>query len=217
MSIEKVVDTNLGLLASTSGALFFSSASLRRRSTALLRRTCIPQTPVYRCAQSTAPVCSCLRQQTLPSSLSPSYFLQTTTSISRVIELLPQSSPTSEVFTAAKRATPAHTDCYSHLAQGKFHRSFTCSRTGSRVTYADIGDPAGAPAVYFLPSGCSWLMGIVMDDVAHCIGIRVIAMDRPGSGGTRMCVLNERVRITCGAWPLDLERRFKSLKPLHQK
>lgn len=98
----------------------------------------------------------------------------------------------------ASSAGVAHTDAYSYLAQLKFHRRFVCPRTRSRVTYADIGDPDGTPVLYFLPSGCSRWIALVLEDTAQEKKVRVIAMDRPGSGGTEMCPLNERVTVACG-------------------
>lgn len=92
-----------------------------------------------------------------------------------------------------------HSDAFSYLAQGKFHRSFVCPRTGLRATYVDIGEPDGPPVLYFLPSGCSRYIAILLESAALAAGVRVVAMDRPGSGGTPRCELNDRVNISCGA------------------
>jgi pimeloyl-ACP methyl ester carboxylesterase len=92
----------------------------------------------------------------------------------------------------------ALTDPHAYLAQPQFHRSFRCSRTQKRVTYADVGDPNGSPVIYFLPSGCSRYLCIMSDGLAQEVGVRLIAMDRPGSGGTERCDLNARVGIVCG-------------------
>jgi pimeloyl-ACP methyl ester carboxylesterase len=94
----------------------------------------------------------------------------------------------------------ALSDPHAYWSQAKFHRFFRCPRTQRRVTFADVGDENGPVVVGFLPSLCSRYVGIVMaDGLAEEVGVRLLVMDRPGSGGTERCDLNDRVSITCGS------------------
>jgi hypothetical protein len=95
----------------------------------------------------------------------------------------------------------AVSDPYAYLAQRKFHQSLRCPRTHKRFTYADVGDVAGPPVLVFLPSFCSRWLAVMVDGLANEVGVRLIAMDRCGSGGTESCALNDRVDVTCGSWP----------------
>ncbi|EIN12280.1 hypothetical protein PUNSTDRAFT_130540 [Punctularia strigosozonata HHB-11173 SS5] len=87
----------------------------------------------------------------------------------------------------------AKSDPSTFLADERFHSSFICPRTKKRVTYADIGSTSGKPVLFFLQSHCSRWAAIPRDIVATASGIRLIAMDRPGCGGTEVCELHERV------------------------
>jgi hypothetical protein len=102
----------------------------------------------------------------------------------------------------------ALSDPHAYLAQANFHRFFRCPRTHRRVTYADVGDENGPVIVSFLPSFCSRYVGVMADGLAREVGVRVLAMDRPGSGGAELCDLNERVAITCGLCSFILRRTF---------
>jgi hypothetical protein len=92
----------------------------------------------------------------------------------------------------------ALTDPYLYLVQPQFNRRMHCPRTNSRITFADVGDPEGPPVLFFLPSGCSRYLAVMGDELAREVGVRVVAMDRPGSGGTEQCPLNERVKVVGG-------------------
>lgn len=100
-----------------------------------------------------------------------------------------------------------------YLSQGKFHRSIHCDRTGCKVTYGLIGDwsekyhfyyprkitkdGSDRPIIlYILPSGCSRYVGIFLDRVASLKGVRIVAIDRPGAGGTPMCSGPDRLSIS---------------------
>lgn len=96
-----------------------------------------------------------------------------------------------------------------YLSQGKFHRSIRCNRTQARVTFALIGDWNGDRVdgqrgdeqdehnviLYVLPSGCSRYMGILLDGIANVKAARIVAIDRPGAGGTPICPATDRMRI----------------------
>jgi pimeloyl-ACP methyl ester carboxylesterase len=102
-------------------------------------------------------------------------------------------------------------DPVSYLSQGKFHKSILCKRTNSRVTYALIGDwdevhysyysprpnaisDSRRPIIlYILPSGCSRYMGVLLDGIACAHGQRMVAIDRPGAGGTAPCSGKDRM------------------------
>lgn len=53
---------------------------------------------------------------------------------------------------------------------------------GRSLGYAEYGDAAGKPLLFFHGSGGSRLLGRVAEQSAHEHGIRVIAPDRPGAG-----------------------------------
>lgn len=108
-------------------------------------------------------------------------------------------------------------DAVQYLSQGKFHRSIFCQRTQSRVTFALIGDwgqqehlyhprPSstertssrddGPLVLYILPSGCSRYIGILLDGLASSRGVRMVAIDRPGAGGTPLCPGVDRMQTS---------------------
>jgi hypothetical protein len=91
----------------------------------------------------------------------------------------------------------AKTNPHTYLADSRFHQSFLCSRTGRRVTFADVGQPGGPPVLFFLQSHCSRWVAVWQHMVATAAGVRLIAMDRPGCGGTEYCSLGERVDVAC--------------------
>lgn len=109
----------------------------------------------------------------------------------------------------------------SYLSQVRFHQSVHCARTQARVTFAlggDGWDPAAtsyygrvgkAPAteslayrhkgpilLYLLPSGCSRLLGMLLEGVCRANNVSILAIDRPGSGGTPLCPLQDRIEIS---------------------
>jgi pimeloyl-ACP methyl ester carboxylesterase len=57
-------------------------------------------------------------------------------------------------------------------------------RDGRRIAYEEHGDPAGAPVLYFHGGGDSRLSRHPDDSIAAELGIRLIAPDRPGCGGS---------------------------------
>lgn len=46
-------------------------------------------------------------------------------------------------------------DPAAYLSLFKFNRKLHCSRTGSDVSFSDIGDPSGTPVLMIPPSGCT--------------------------------------------------------------
>jgi pimeloyl-ACP methyl ester carboxylesterase len=55
-------------------------------------------------------------------------------------------------------------------------------RDRRRLAYDEIGDPSGAPVLYFHGGGDSRLTRHPDDSIAEQLGVRVIAIDRPGCG-----------------------------------
>jgi pimeloyl-ACP methyl ester carboxylesterase len=53
---------------------------------------------------------------------------------------------------------------------------------GRVLGYAEYGDPSGTPLLFFHGGGASRLLGALIDEPAHRLGIRVITPDRPGIG-----------------------------------
>ncbi|ODN90815.1 hypothetical protein L198_06132 [Cryptococcus wingfieldii CBS 7118] len=105
-------------------------------------------------------------------------------------------------------------DPIAYLALLKFHRLLPrCPRTNLPVSYADLGDPGGVVVVYLLPSGCSRWVAAPMDPVAIKYGIRLIVVDRPGTGGTGQVPLNERIARSCEMVVSVLEHL--DVKPAH--
>lgn len=86
-------------------------------------------------------------------------------------------------------------DPYEYLSSITFHQSFICSRTKSRVSYADIGNPSGPLIVYVPPSGCSRWVGVQLDGYAREKGVRIVMPDRPGQGATPREVLESRIDV----------------------
>lgn len=98
----------------------------------------------------------------------------------------------------------------TYLSQGKFHRSIQCQRTGCKVTYGLIGDWGDVHQLYYpqkikvddysksivlyiLPSGCSRYVGVFLDRAALIKCVRMVAIDRPGAGGTPLCTGADRL------------------------
>lgn len=55
---------------------------------------------------------------------------------------------------------------------------------GRRLGYAEFGDRAGAPVMYFHGWPGARVEGRLGDDAARASGVRLIAVDRPGMGGS---------------------------------
>lgn len=55
---------------------------------------------------------------------------------------------------------------------------------GRRLAYDDVGDPEGVPVMYFHPFAASRLQRHPDDGLAAAAGVRLIAPDRPGIGGS---------------------------------
>lgn len=60
-------------------------------------------------------------------------------------------------------------------------------RDGRKVQVAEYGDPAGAPALWFHGAFSSRLEAGFLDEPARESGLRLIALDRPGVGGSDPC------------------------------
>ena len=72
---------------------------------------------------------------------------------------------------------------------------------GRRLAYAEYGDPQGHPTFYFHGLPGSRLEAILAADSAARAGIRLIASDRPGIGGS-----DPQPRRTLLDWPADVLR-----------
>ncbi|HVV75391.1 MAG TPA: alpha/beta hydrolase [Mycobacteriales bacterium] len=57
-------------------------------------------------------------------------------------------------------------------------------RDGRNVQVQEYGDPAGSPALWFHGAMSSRLEGGFFDAAAHELGVRLVALDRPGVGGS---------------------------------
>jgi pimeloyl-ACP methyl ester carboxylesterase len=53
---------------------------------------------------------------------------------------------------------------------------------GRRLSYLDVGARDGAVVFHFHGHGSSRLEGLMLEDAAHRLGLRVLALDRPGVG-----------------------------------
>ncbi|CAK9779610.1 unnamed protein product [Cutaneotrichosporon oleaginosum] len=106
------------------------------------------------------------------------------------------------------------TDPHAYLALFKFNRRLAeCPRTGMAVSFADIGDPEGVPVLFVPPSGCSRWFAAPQDPLAAGHGIRLIVVDRPGTGATPMVPLPERMNTSCQHIASVLEHL--DVKPAH--
>ncbi|PWN25159.1 hypothetical protein BDZ90DRAFT_262606 [Jaminaea rosea] len=91
----------------------------------------------------------------------------------------------------------------AHLSSRRFHRRIICPRTASPVTFAvcgiqddeDQNDDVDV-VLYCLPSGCSRYLGFFLGGIARKARIQLIAIDRPGAGGTPGCTLEERMNTS---------------------
>lgn len=100
-----------------------------------------------------------------------------------------------------------------YLSQGRFHRSLHCQRTNQRVTFALVGDwpeeyneihkvPHPLKSrndrviLFVLPSGCVRYVAILLDGIMKASNKRMIAIDRPGAGGTPSCERKDRMQLS---------------------
>ena len=57
-------------------------------------------------------------------------------------------------------------------------------RDGRTLEYADLGDPAGTPVLYFHGTPGTAGQAVVVADAARANGVRLIAPSRPGYGAS---------------------------------
>lgn len=82
-----------------------------------------------------------------------------------------------------------------HYSSREFHRRIICN--GQPVTFAQAGDIESQHVIlYCLPSGCSRYLVVLMDGICRKAAVRIIGIDRPGSGGTASCPLADRIDIS---------------------
>jgi pimeloyl-ACP methyl ester carboxylesterase len=79
-------------------------------------------------------------------------------------------------------------------------------RDGRRLAYDEVGDPGGVPVLYFHGGGDSRLTRHPDDTIARSLGIRLIAVDRPGCGGSDF-----RACRSLLDWPLDVDQLADAL------
>jgi pimeloyl-ACP methyl ester carboxylesterase len=77
---------------------------------------------------------------------------------------------------------------------------------GRALSYAEHGDPAGRPVLYLPGGGDSRLTRHPDDAIAGELGVRVVAVDRPGCGGSDF-----RRRPSLVAWTSDVAELADSL------
>ena len=71
------------------------------------------------------------------------------------------------------------------LIDGALARTRTFMREGARsIAWLEVGDPAGRPLIHFHGTGLCRLEILTGAEVAGRNGVRLIAFDRPGSGGS---------------------------------
>ncbi|PWN38564.1 uncharacterized protein FA14DRAFT_27886 [Meira miltonrushii] len=99
-----------------------------------------------------------------------------------------------------------------YLSQGRFHRSVRCPRTQQLVTFGLVGDwseeynnrnavPSSSTQddrviLFVLPSGCLRYVAILLDGILKASKRRMIAIDRPGAGGTPPCERIDRMQLS---------------------
>jgi len=62
--------------------------------------------------------------------------------------------------------------------------TFATFDTGRRIAYTEYGDPAGDPVVFLHGTPGSRLLASAFDSAAATAGVRLLAFDRPGFGGS---------------------------------
>lgn len=70
---------------------------------------------------------------------------------------------------------------------------------GRKLAYADYGDPGGKPLLYFHGWPSSRYQAAFLDEEASQRGLRILAPDRPGVGGSDRCPGR-----SFGDWPKDV-------------
>jgi pimeloyl-ACP methyl ester carboxylesterase len=78
---------------------------------------------------------------------------------------------------------------------------------GRALSFDEHGDPAGTPVLYFPGGGDSRLTRHPDDSIAAELGLRVVAVDRPGCGGSDF-----GRRRSVAAWPEDVAQLADSLE-----
>ncbi|PWN22801.1 hypothetical protein BCV69DRAFT_310313 [Microstroma glucosiphilum] len=92
---------------------------------------------------------------------------------------------------------PVTVSFLAHICSRNFHRRIKCPRTSSSVSYAVVGDLSSKDVVlYCLPSGCSRYLSLFHDGICRIVGVKVIAIDRPGCGATAACPLGSRMHTS---------------------
>ncbi|KAK8873372.1 Alpha/Beta hydrolase protein [Apiospora arundinis] len=103
-------------------------------------------------------------------------------------------------------ATSAHSRAVAYLANERFHRKFTLPATADHealiVSYADSGrdagdDPKAVPTIFYLPGMfASRLFGVFpLHAMGQKLGVRVLAIDRPGMGDSTNVPLAQRLAV----------------------
>jgi pimeloyl-ACP methyl ester carboxylesterase len=77
---------------------------------------------------------------------------------------------------------------------------------GRLLGYDDVGDPAGTPLLFFHGFGSSRVVRHPDDGIARALGIRLIAVDRPGIG-----LSSSRPARRLLDWPRDVEHLLDTL------
>jgi pimeloyl-ACP methyl ester carboxylesterase len=95
-------------------------------------------------------------------------------------------------------------------ARGEIPAARVQLRDGRVLTYGEYGEREGRPVLFFHGCPGSRVEGALLDSGAHARGLRVIAPDRPGMGGSdfqrRRCLLDWPNDVTELADSLGLER-----------
>lgn len=88
-------------------------------------------------------------------------------------------------------------DFTAYLKEPQFSQEFSTSR--GPVSYADVGAADGRPVLFCLPSTSSRFIASMAAPLCAKLGLRLIAMDRPGSGKTPRCDIKDRLEISCSS------------------
>ena len=78
---------------------------------------------------------------------------------------------------------------------------------GRQLAYAEFGTPTGHPLLFFHGGNDSRLEAALLDAGAQELGVRVVAPDRPGYGGS-----SPQAERTLGQWPADVEQLADQLE-----
>lgn len=88
----------------------------------------------------------------------------------------------------------------SRMPDAPATEQYWTDRNGSRLCYAEYGEPGGKPFFYFHGWPSSRLQAAIMDEEAKRLGLRIISPDRPGMG--RSDFVGKR---TLAEWPEVVE------------